>query len=111
MDYNKIKVKEIRPKGDGEGVATGIEVKPNLFELFINRRSQMFMIQLMVSNIIDEYCDYHFKDVRSIFKERVKEQLILAGAGHLADDSVLNYIGPRPKLADDPIFNKDNTSS
>ena len=76
----------------------------NALKLFINSKSKLFMIQLMVSNIIDEHCDYHFKDVRKIFKERVKEQLILAGAGDLAGESVLNYIGPRPKLADDPLF-------
>ena len=76
----------------------------NALKLFINRNSKLFMIQLMVSNIIDEHCDYHFKDVHKIFKERVKEKLILAGAGNLAGEPVLNYIGPRPKLADDPLF-------
>lgn len=64
----------------------------------------MFTIQLLTSNIIDEHFDYHYRDVPRIFKKQVKEQLIANGAGHLADDNVTNYIGPRPKLADDPLF-------
>lgn len=74
------------------------------FDLIINRRRNMFTIQLLTSNIIDEYFDYHYRDVPRIFKKQVKEQLIANGAGHLADDNVTNYIGPRPKLVDDPLF-------
>ena len=74
------------------------------FNLLINRRSHMFMIQLLTSNIIDEHFDYHYRNVPRVFKKQVKEQLIVNGAGHLADDNVTNYIGPRPKLADDPLF-------
>ena len=74
------------------------------FNLLINRRSHMIMIQLLTSNIIDEHFDYHYRNVPRIFKKQVKEQLIANGAGHLADDNVTNYIGPRPKLADDPLF-------
>ena len=76
---------------------------PN-FNLLINRMSHMFTIQLLTSNIIDKHFDYHYRNVPRIFKKQVKEQLIANGAGHLADDNVTNYIGPRPKLADDPLF-------
>lgn len=57
----------------------------------------MFMIQLMVNNIIDVYFNFSFKDVPKVFRKAVKEGLIAAGAGELADVKVVNYQGPRPK--------------
>ena len=72
--------------------------------MFINMRSNRFIIQLLTSNIIDEHFEYHYRNVPRILKKQVKEQLIANGAGHLADDNVTNYIGPLPKLADDPLF-------
>lgn len=57
----------------------------------------MFMIQLMINNIIDVYFNYSFKDVPPVFRKAVKEGLIAAGAGDLANVKVINYVGPRPK--------------
>ena len=87
-----------------ENMPTGGRPTHHDFNLLINRRSHMFIIQLLTSNIIDEHFDYHYRNVPRVFKKQVKEQLIANGAGHLADDNVTNYIGPRPKLADDPLF-------
>ena len=80
MDYNKIKVKEIRPKGDDEGkvtvvregVATGVEVKPNLFV----RAGRLFFGQDGFKGIMDGL-------IHDVFIPSIQNTVIELGEGAL----------------------------
>lgn len=58
----------------------------------------MVMVLYFVQQIEDEHSDFGFSNVPRIYKKRVRDQLIVNGNGHLAEEGVKNYIGPRPPL-------------
>lgn len=64
------------------------------------------VVLYLVRQIEDEHEDYSFKDVPRLYKKRVREQLILNGNGHLANDKVKNYTGPRPPLTLETLLKK-----
>ena len=58
----------------------------------------MIMVIYFVEQIEDQHSNFGFKNVPRIYKTRVREMLIVHGNAELADDSVNNYVGPRPPL-------------
>ena len=58
----------------------------------------MIMVIYLVEQIEDQHSNFGFKNVPRIYKKRVREMLIVHGNAELADDSVNNYVGPRPPL-------------
>ena len=58
----------------------------------------MIMVIYFVEQIEDQHSNFGFKNVPRIYKTRVREMLIVHGNAELADDSVNNYVGPRPHL-------------
>ena len=58
----------------------------------------MIMVIYLIEQIEDQHSNYGFKNVPRIYKKRVRDMLILHGNAELADDTVNNYVGPRPPL-------------
>ena len=74
------------------------EEKP-LYNIYLRKTGkQMIMVIYFVEQIEDQHSNFGFKNVPRIYKTRVREMLIAHGNAELADDSVNNYVGPRPPL-------------
>lgn len=58
----------------------------------------MIMVIYFVEQIEDQHSNFGFKNVPRIYKKRVREMLIMHGNAELADETVNNYVGPRPPL-------------
>lgn len=58
----------------------------------------MIITLYFVEQIEDQHYNFGFKNVPRIYKTRVREMLIVHGNAELADETVNNYIGPRPPL-------------
>ena len=70
-----------------------------LYHIYLRKTGkQMIMVIYFVEQIEDQYSNFGFKNVPRIYKTRVREMLIAHGNAELADDSVNNYVGPRPPL-------------
>lgn len=70
-----------------------------LYNIYLRKTGkQMVMVIYFVEQIEDQHSNFGFKNVPRIYKTRVREMLIAHGNAELADDSVNNYVGPRPPL-------------
>ena len=70
-----------------------------LYNIYLRKTGkQMIMVIYFVEQIEDQHSNFGFKNVPRIYKTRVREMLIVHGNAELADDSVNNYVGPRPPL-------------
>ena len=70
-----------------------------LYNIYLRKTGkQMVMVIYFVEQIEDQHSNFGFKNVPRIYKTRVREMLIAHGNAELADDSVNNYVGPRPQL-------------
>ena len=70
-----------------------------LYNIYLRKTGkQMVMVIYFVEQIEDQHSNFGFKNVPRIYKTRVREMLIGHGNAELADDSVNNYVGPRPPL-------------
>ena len=80
------------------GMKTLLMMTP-LYNIYLRKTGkQMVMVIYFVEQIEDQHSNFGFKNVPRIYKTRVREMLIAHGNAELADDSVNNYVGPRPPL-------------
>ena len=80
------------------GMKTPLMMTP-LYNIDLRKTGkQMVMVIYFVEQIEDQHSNFGFKNVPRIYKTRVREMLIAHGNAELADDSVNNYVGPRPPL-------------